>query len=479
MALYIALAVVLLVLVLVGRAPRGHATRPVTNLQPGHPNWERCYIESTGCGAAHSCSFVEFDERGDYLDFDQHRNAYEQILKLAGGPEPLTVVIYVHGWRHSGQSQDVVSFNHFLHQLAGSSVTSGRRRVHGVYLAWRGATLRHTIEENDAFRATSRCYGAAIIDADKKAPVPLLTELIETASYFNRKSVPEYKFAGTSISRTIFSCAFAAKRNQPSCEVLLMGHSFGGLMLERTLQNATIGELTEAWPWEQLESGRISTVNPLPFDSIVIVNSAAPSIYAKQFQSYLAGHRQAMARAHVPHANTPIMFNVTSAADWATGITHPIANMLCPLVPTLWRKYTYDDFTVERVRANEDIVVPQSYYYRHTPGHNPLLVNRFIESKASATPDGFRTSVPFGDGSSWFINFPPVTPDFDQFSRYRGRRPLAWTRGTDRYNESAYWIVRCPKAIISGHNDIWSPHAMDMYAAFHRIALEASSSQRV
>src|SRR5437763_1285822 len=85
-----------LLVLIAGRAPRGHALRPVRDPQPGLPNWDRCYIEST-CGAAHSCSFVEFDERGDYLDFAQHRDAYERILTLAQAPEPLTVVLYVHG----------------------------------------------------------------------------------------------------------------------------------------------------------------------------------------------------------------------------------------------------------------------------------------------------------------------------------------------------------------------------------------------
>jgi hypothetical protein len=36
--------------------------------------------------------------------------------------------------------------------------------------------------------------------------------------------------------------------------------------------------------------------------------------------------------------------------------------------------------------------------------------------------------------------------------------------------------MRCPKEIINGHNDIWSQAAMDMYAALHRISLEASAN---
>src|SRR5262249_36165963 len=154
-----------------------------------------------------------------------------------------------------------------------------------------------------AFKAVTKAYGGEIISSQYRARIPLLTDALETFSYFERKSVPEHKFSGTQLSRTVFSCAFAAKRNAADCQVLMMGHSFGGLMVERTVQNAAIGELTEAWPWGAETPA--TRVNPLPFDTILILNSAAPSIYAKQFQSYLAAHRQAMVDARVPHANTP------------------------------------------------------------------------------------------------------------------------------------------------------------------------------
>src|SRR5690348_11102989 len=101
----------LLVEALAGHARRNHPFRPVRTANgadpkdpdPSIPLYERWYLETTPADSALpiSCSFIEFDERGDYLDFEQHRHAYSKILSLAPKTDPLTVVVYVHGWRHS------------------------------------------------------------------------------------------------------------------------------------------------------------------------------------------------------------------------------------------------------------------------------------------------------------------------------------------------------------------------------------------
>ena len=496
---------------LAGHAPRNRPFRPVTPPNDNNPKdpdstiplYARWYLETTPAGGVPptSCSFIEFDERGDYLDFWQHRHAYQKILSLKKGSEPLTVVLYVHGWRHSGQSHDVVAFNAFLKQLSAAEAQGPRpRRVHGVYLAWRGAALKHAVPSDDAVAEVTKAYGGDILSPAWRARTNLPTFVLETFSYFERKSIPEHKFSGTQLSRSVFSCAFAAKRNAADCQVLLIGHSFGGLMLERTIQNAAIGELTEAWPWG---AEHVSTeVNPLPFDTILIVNSAAPSIYAKQFQSYLAAHRQAMVDAGVPNANTPFVFSLTSEGDLATGVTHPIANSLCFLVPSLRRIYLGSDFALERVGDFGQVEIRQYYYYRHTPGHNPLLVNRFIEPVPGSSgstdvswrqvgknlnepkPDltEFETTLPDHTTRRWRIVFPPAPGSTDDgFSHYDGRRPVVWTEvppgsGHYRYKDTAYWIMRCPKEIIKDHIDIWSQAAMDTYAALHRISLAAGKS---
>ncbi|MBL8376751.1 MAG: hypothetical protein JNM79_02680 [Burkholderiales bacterium] len=505
----IGLAVAMLLLRwLVGWFPRGVALRPVrapvrVGNEPdppaGMPNHQRWYIESQKrpefFGDCYSCSFVEFDERGDYLDFHQHKHAYQKVLGLAKAStrsKPLVLVIYVHGWRNNSQSRDVVSFNRFLSQLAAAKALSeAGSRVHGIYLGWRAANFGNTLADSDPHLVeTTDHFGQAIVDPERRAPFRSLAAFLETLGYWDRKAVPERKVAGTSFSRTVFTCAHIAKRFAHN-RVLLIGHSFGGLMLERTVQNAVVGELIGAWP---SSNHAPHGANPLPFDLLLSVNSAAPSIYARQFQSLMAAHYRAMQGSNppsteVPGTGQPVFVSITSEADWATRVAHRVANSLAWVNPALRRKYRADDYILDVQWGTEQPMIPQYEYYGYTPGHNPLLVNRFIEAAGAdieateaeelpafnaslalrvsrGAPLVFETVSRAKSGvrrSYWRVGMPPDKPALKDWGRYKGTRPIAWNPDE---HESAYWIVRCPKALIGDHNDIWNESAMQMYAAF-------------
>src|SRR2546429_2096047 len=54
-------------------------------------------------------------------------------------------------------------------------------------------------------------------------------------------------------------------------------------------------DLTDQWPWEFKSANKPSDTlpprNPLPFDCVLFVNSAAPSIYTKQLSDLLWAHK--------------------------------------------------------------------------------------------------------------------------------------------------------------------------------------------
>jgi len=488
-------------IVLSGCAPRralrptlGKAEDPPTGHQKAHA-W---YVESLPAdgGKPFSCSFVEFDERGDYLDFHQHRHAYTKIKKLSDThKERLLVVVYVHGWKNNSQSGDVVEFNGFLKQVASLPyVVESKFRVHGVYLAWRGNAVAHKLDrESELFQATTNAYGEPLVNLRyaRKAPLGWLLAVPEMLSYWSRKNAAEDKVSGVSIIRTIFTIGHTARRygdtNNPN-RIFLMGHSMGALMLEQSFAPASLARLTAEWPWDDPELIKQAEANPLPFDLVMLVNSAAPSIYARQLHGYMVAHREALANNGVTGADAPLIISLTSKADWATGKVHPWGNALAPLYPSLWRSYLGSEFILAMDSNAPPVKIPQSYYYRRTPGHNPLLVNHWIVPAPDEPPPApaqsvmqqnidtrrtneianrtFHTSPrkPGGKTNTWQLITTPLPKD-KAWSTYQGYKPLCVGPGEVR---SGYWIMRCPKEIISGHNDIWSQQAMETYLALFR-----------
>jgi hypothetical protein len=494
------LAAAVVALFAVGCAPRGHALRPTLTHKADPPasipKGDAWYIESGPVtnGKPTSCSFVEFDERGDYLDFQQHRHAYSKIRDLAQKGERLLVLIYVHGWKNNSQSGDVVRFNSFLQRIAASPFArEGGFRVHGVYLAWRGNAFPHALEQqHEQFAATTQAFGGEpIVNTRHARKLGFLYWAPEQLSYWSRKNAAEDKVSGVSLIRTIYTCGHTARRygntNTPN-RVFLMGHSFGALMLEQSFAPATLARLTAEWPWDDEELIERAQANPLPFDLVLFVNSAAPSIYAKQFYNYMVAHRQALVRHGIVGADAPLVISLTSRADKATRLAHKYGNLFAPLYPSLWRKYDASDFILSTTKETRSVKVPQWYYYRRTPGHNPLLVNHWIvPAEADSEPMGEQTPMqqnldlkrpaeitsrtfhtsprkPGGKTITWKIVDSPPDPEW---STYRGLRSLSSIPNASR---SGYWIIRCEKEIIGGHNDVWSTQAMETYAALLREA---------
>lgn len=480
-----------------GCAGRGTPWRP-TNGSKGDPGVgvspaKAWYIESkpTDGSRPYSCSFVEFDERGDYLDFTQQRRSWEKLKELSvDQKEQLLVVIYCHGWKNNSQSGDVVKFNHFLGRLAASADIRRRNlRVHGIYLAWRGNSFKHALDTGSPeYVQTKVDFGGPIVSDDYRRKIPFLWFIPEQLSYWSRKGAAESKVSGVPMARTIFTCANAAKQASPpgtTNHVFVIGHSFGALMLEKSLGQACVGALTSEWPWDFKAAFKRADFqaphNPLPFDCVLFVNSAAPSIHGKELSDLLWAHKSAMARARLPDADAPVIISVTSAADWATRYVHRIGNALAALNPSLWRKY--DDGVLVNPVGQPRVEVPQSYFYQHTPGHNPLLVDHWIVpvKPAEATepppanepaavlqhnlnfetkqPEVFYTSAPNAKvPTAWQIGTEPQPPDWSQ---YEGLKPVK--RGN-------YWIIRCDKPLIRGHGDVWSTTTIELYAALYRLA---------
>ena len=491
-----AVALFLLLVFLCGCASRGVALRPTRDndgksLAKAPPAMAH-YIETTNVtGPVVSCSFVEFDERGDYLDFAQHTNAWNVVRDLSkANPQGLLVIIYCHGWKNNVQSGDVVEFNHFLLQIARSKpVREAGHRVHGVYLGWRGNVVAPYVDtKSEDFRETTDAFGGPIVDTGAARTLKYFSPkfISENLCYWNRKGAAEDKVSGVPMARTIFTLAHAAKampRERETNQVFVIGHSFGALMLERSLGQACVGAITASWPWGRIELAAQASAPapPLPFDGILFVNSAAPSIHTKGLADLLWAHRSALHHAGSDDWDAPVIISLTSSADWATGVAHRVANVLAPLYPSLQRNYFEGVLQTTTAEKDRHPAVQQSYFYERTPGHNPLLVNQWITNHPSPPPKDkwpannhdavlehnldssqgttnlFYTLDTKSGVTPWLITPEPVPPGWTDFKEHK---PVQ--RGD-------YFIMRCGGRIIRGHGDIWSPTAMETYAGLIRM----------
>ena len=472
-------------IILSGCASNGRPMRfePVMDGVP-RPKSLSWYIEGeTSTRRLFSCSFVEFDERGDFLDFRQHLDCEARITKMVASG-PVLLVMYCHGWKNNSQSEDVIKFNSFLAKIAACPEIAGQGlRVHGVYLSWRGNIVRPYVDKSDSDHFYSTCltnFGEPIVSQKYDRRVDWTGWIPENIDFFTRQRAAEHLVSGLPMARAIFTYASAVKQygRKPDNQVIVIGHSMGALMLERSLGQAMIGSLVMEW-WEGLKNEAALQKSALPFNFILFLNSAAPSIYAKEMRDFLEANRSAQ------HNDSPVIVSLTSTADSATGTLYPLAHALAPLEPSLKRRYTNGIFGSDDQRH---MGIRQSKFYTKTPGHQPYLINHWIVPEKTLAPmarasadEVFATNI-----SQQKIQDPYV------FFTSKAKHPAATWRITDKspgtpvthdglplsMQHSDYWIMNCGKDLIASHGDIWSTTDMEMYAGLYRLAAYLKKTPR-
>ena len=183
-------------------------------------------------------AFIEFGEQGSYQDPTQPQNALALIRDTR---RPL-VITYVHGWQNNVESGDVQSFESLLARLnRAPAIRNVGFHVVGVYLGWRG----------------------------KLTPVPVLKEI----SFWNRKATAERLASNYDCYDAIASISEEARRKGRGNQyTVLLGHSFGGLIVERSVAHAINAEI----------HGHADADRSMPADLVIAVNPAADSVLARQ-----------------------------------------------------------------------------------------------------------------------------------------------------------------------------------------------------
>lgn len=376
-------------------------------------------------GKTYRLSFVEFDEKGDFWD---RRQLGQTGRKLQRTGKPVLLVIYIHGWHHNAADRkpggknpgDVETFRCLLSELAASASTRSLQ-VHGIYIGWRGRIFQ--------------------------GPLDYVT-------FLDRKNAGT-RVAGTPVTETIFELIRQARKESPNSKCVVIGHSFGALVLEKAMAQALAGTVLSQ---DVQNPGRPFNA---PADLILLVNSAAESIYAKELSDMFVrtGHRGQVS------ADKPLLISITSETDSATGGWFPVGTFL----PNIFarRQYNWDE-KYNRLSSK----VSQHDYLITTPGHNRRLFTHKV------LPVDPTLAIP----KSRIGSCSEPNPAFEENLQHPRHDVFATADQTDRSKfywwrleksgpnpASPYWIMQVPPQIINNHSPIFTSEGRAMMAALFRI----------
>jgi hypothetical protein len=259
--------------------------------------------------ADYHMAFVEFDDQGWFSDRKQMEALFLLLKTLEGtDDQQVLILLYVHGWKHNASRCDnnVVCFSRLVERMdiMERNLSARPRRVVGVYVGWRGLSL-------DAGALTN-------------------------ITFWTRKNTAERVGRGGMQELLLRLDDYRWSRNQcrhsTGTQLVLTGHSFGGLILYTALSNVVaeraVWMRTERQPDACGAATRSATERALlesqtrydtarSFgDLIVLVNPAFEgSLYEPLF--HVATNRCYDERQR------PVMVVVTSKADDATGEAFP------------------------------------------------------------------------------------------------------------------------------------------------------------
>jgi hypothetical protein len=347
-------------------------------------------------------AFIEFGEQGSYQYPPQVTNALNLIQKTE---KPL-VITYVHGWQNNVESGDVGKFESLLTRLnRAPAVRQAGFHVVGVYLGWRG----------------------------KLTSVPILKEL----SFFNRKATAERLASNYDCYDAIASISEAARKYHGARQyTVLLGHSFGGLIVERSVAHAINAEI----------HGHADADRSMPADLMIVVNPASDSILARQMITALYSRKTEGTR--------PLFVSITSISDWATGLGFPIGTSLAA---------TTKAFNNVPAPGPNESMQSERRFYTSTPGHNVMLINHVTLNlqKTITAPQGLpalETNLQHNLIGNVFA-----------LDGANGKLDL-WQIKHIGEVDVPYWDVRVDPSIIKDHGDLWNERAEAMMAAIFRMA---------
>lgn len=353
-----------------------------------------------GCGdLAYTFNLIEFNENGRLWDAGQLASAEGAIAHLAAQQKPMLLVIFIHGWHHNADVKDenIASLESVL---ARTTRALPNWNIMGIYLGWRGESTA------------------------------LEPEFLNNISFYNRRSAADRVANSVELADTLLRLGFDAKNTYmnafpgsataaapPQPQVILVGHSFGGRILERSIVPSLLASVRSEG---EINRGK-------PFDLILLMNPAHSALGTMDLVDTLRD---------ATYDQRPFIVNITSTADSATGTIYPLAQRLNGNHGP-YATFSGDDLSLKDER----------YLSTYTAGH----LAQFQSHIAVPLPAGKNPAdYPFhfiGDGKDYVIEEQPAP------------QPWNWARGAAASANPAptpYWVIRVDQDLVANHGDIFN-----------------------
>jgi len=447
-----------------------------------------------GPDGPYKIAVVEFGENGMAQDTSQLEAARSLIVDTKA-EDPL-VIVYVHGWQNNADSADVCKFEHFIDVLSkNEEISSNHLKVIGVYLAWRGKSLNIDYVNTATFWGREQsAHGVANAVAPIKNPRALYTlrDAVEQLGEAVRQKKSQYHRQGV------------------GPRAVLLGHSFGALVLEESISK----DIEKA-----AEEG---SGNAIVWDLAITLNSANDSQNSRQIlQNFDTLYRHVGNRyvsIQDPSKSFPdyrtALISVTSETDLATGLAFPVGSWLGGLFKV--RLLRDDDISnASSFSLNTNIGAWQGGWFARlpipgekrrtawraefattTPGHNRDLINWEVKDlnllPGRVSVDGYKDAFDLNisrnrNGQIFYTSEPndgrelkncPTAAYHPELIPVSKTPPLwhKWQLVPNAKARAPYWIFTVPKDIIDGHGGIWSDNSIALLGALYRMQFPITSS---
>jgi hypothetical protein len=404
----------------VKKAPSGHVPIGVVEFDDMGELFDRCDLSPQDDQPCQIMSVV------DWIRIERARAEPDGTF-----PKYSVVVTFVHGWgNNADQSND--DLKQFTDELGVLKGNSSDVRYIGVYVGWRGSAW-----------AVRQWYGY----------IPTV---------FNREAGAR-RVASVSATELLFRIRDAAKQSlgegKAQGKFVLVGHSFGGLIVERTLAQALTALIVlrtdKTPPPDNCESG---VSGPEPFaDLAVLINPAIDAIETQQIIDMLKRSRFIICRKN-SHFEAPLLVSIKARNDYATGGVFTFIHFL-----ESGNKLFRDYGNAPALSSQADPKRPSQWsVYKNTAGNLPFLQNYcFIEKNDPGEKGCKKVSDEVNheiqsprEGSRYrqaFVESPSPAPKEvvnGLYARYHGACNYS---SCEVWNNTPYWIFTVPRDIVDSH----------------------------